>query len=330
MNPPRKADRQAILAHIRNLKAQPWLGRSRAWWPDYVFRFDHIEAAAKILNSGRLLSRAAARAAGVMSMDCASPSVIAYTDEYWYQYVRLYFRPKTPTQFDGEGFRPPDQYELGACCPIPVVMLFDAGDVLTRAATEFSEGNLARNPRTGNDAAFLREIPFELVYHNTWFDKSQRDAIVFHRHAEVLVPNELDLGPLLFVGCRTQAEYETLSRLLEPSVLREWAGKIGLGTDMNLYYRYWTFVEQVDLSPEQIVFKFNPSSRTPGPFRAHVEILEHATERRHYWERSDFHATSDLEIELKSLTEPDAYGVRFTLDGHLAYAGTFESSNKPV
>ncbi len=330
MTIPRKSDSLEVVAHIRSLKAELWLGRARAWWPDCLFRFDHIEAAAKILNSGKLLSRAAAREAGVMWPDCASPSVIACTDEHWQGYTRLYFKPKSPTQFDSEGFRPADMYHLGACCPVPIVLLFDAEDVLTRASTRFTDGNLARNPEVGDDASFLRRIPFKLVYHDTWFQPSERDKIIFHRHAEVIVPNELDLLPLRFVGSRTQAEYETLLNLLQPAIQRRWSGRIGLGTAWNLHYRRWTFVEQVDLGPEAIVFKFNPSSETTGPFVARVDITEDATGQRHYWESRDFEANSNLELKLASLSEPKAYTVRFTLDDALAYAGRFQKSNKPV
>ena len=329
MNITRKPDSKKIQAHLKGLKEKPWLGKARAWWPDYLFRFDNIDAAARILNCGRLLSRAAAVASGFMTADCASPQVIASTPPRWKQFVRLYFRPRTPTQYDSEGFRPRGSYTLGAHCPAPVVMLFDAPDILTRADTKFSEGNLAADAATGDDAAFLMRIPFEKVYHDVWFDPSERGPIIFHRHAEIIVPDELELSPLRFVGCRTQAEYETLLHLLEPEARKKWSAKIGLGTKANLHYRHWTFVEQVELSRQGVRFHFNPSSKTPGPFHARVELCETASGDEYSWESGSCSASSTLTINTRSLRHPEGYKVRLELEGRVAYSNSYEEGDIP-
>jgi hypothetical protein len=329
VNIKRKPDSKRIQEHVKKLKERAWLGEARAWWPDYLFRFDDIRAAAQILNDGRILSRAAAVASGVMTTDCASPEVIASTEDRWKQFARLYFRPRTPTQYDSEGFRPSTCYILGAHCPAPVVMLFDAVDVLTRIDTKFSNGNLAAKAATGDDAAFLASIPFEAVYHDSRFDPSEKATIIFHRHAEVIVPDELELSPMRFVGCRTQAEYETLLHLLKPKAREQWSAKIGLGTKANLHYRRWTFVEQVELSREKIRFHFNPSSRTPGPFSARVSIRELETDDEYIWEDNSYSASSTLEINLQNLKHPESYEVRLELDGRLAYSNSYEEEDIP-
>ena len=319
MSIPRKADSARIQTHIEKLKAEPWLGKARGWWPNYLYRFDNIDSAAKIINVGKILCRSAAGSAGVLGLDCASPEIIACTADKWKHYVRLYFRPRTPTQYDSEGFRPRDRYVLGAHCPVPVVFLLDASEILTRADTEFSDGNLAANAATGTDAHFLERIPFKHVYHDSWFEASEKATIIFHRHAEAIVPNELDLSSLRFVGCRTQAEYETLLHLLEPTPRREWAAKIGLGAKLSLHYRRWTFVEQVELTRKKIRFQFNPSSGTPGPFYALVRIHEDAGGNEYVWSSDRFLANSTLELSLQTLRSPEAYTVRLELDGQLAY-----------
>lgn len=329
MNIKRKPDTDRIREHLKGLKGKPWIGRARAWWPDYLFRFDDVRAAAQILNDGKLLSRAAAMASGVMTADCASPGVIASTAPQWKQFVRLYFRPKTPTQFDSEGFRPSTYYTLGAHCPAPVVLLFDALDVLTRIDTQFSNGNLAANAATGDDARFLASIPFEMVYHDSWFEPPQKAAIIFHRHAEVIVPNELELSPLRYVGCRTQAEYETLLHLLKPQALEQWSAKIGPSSKGNLHYRRWTFVEQVELSDKNIRFHFNPSSSTPEPFSARAEIRELETGDVYTWENNSYSADSTLKLDLKTLKHPEAYEVHLYLNGALAYGNMYKEEDIP-
>jgi hypothetical protein len=65
-----------------------------------------MDNAIKILESGQLLSRKKLIEAGEMITDNASAEVIDNTDEAWKGYVRLYFRPRTPTQHNNQGFRP--------------------------------------------------------------------------------------------------------------------------------------------------------------------------------------------------------------------------------
>jgi len=329
VNIARKADSKRILDHVKKLKQEPWLGKARAWWPDFLFRFDNIDSAARILNTGKLLCRKVAQAAGLMGIDCASPAVISSTSDRWKEYARLYFRPRTPTQYDSEGFRTSDEFVLGAHCPAPVVMLFDAAEILTRADAEFSDGNLAASAATGDDARFLENIPFDRVYHDSWFDPSEKATIIFHRHAEVIIPNELDLSALRFIGCRTQAEYETLLYLLQSSEREKWSAKIGLGVKANLHYRRWTFVEQVELSQSKIRFQFNPSTATPGPYRAFVEIREDATGDVYSWNDASLLANSNLEVGIGPLKHPEAYTVRLEFDGKLAYANHHEEADKP-
>ena len=329
MTIPRKANANDIKEHLRELKAQLWLGPARSWWPDYLFRFDNIDAAAAILNSGKVLSRATAHEHGLIATDSASPEVLAITSDHWKTYVRLYFRPKTPTQYSSEGFRPQGQYSHGAHCPIPIVMLFKASDILTREGTEFSIGNLAAGAATGSDAAFLRRIPFDRVYHNKWFDSDDRDSIIFHRHAEVIIPDEMDLSALHIVGCRTQAEYESFLNLLQPNTQAQWADKIGIGTNVNLYFRYWTFVEQAELSNEKIIVQFNPSSKLPGPFKVSVSITEDASGKEYVWEQTSYMANGTLNLSLAELCHPEAYTVRLSLDDQLAYCNHHEDISVP-
>lgn len=330
MTTARKADTHEIREHIKRLKTQPWLGQTQAWWPNYLFRVDDIESAARILNSGRLLSRAAASATGSMISDSASPGVLEKTPDRWKTHVRLYFRPRTPTEYDSEGFRTEGDRHLGAHRPVPVVMVLDAADILTRACTGFSDGNLAAaGVKIGNDAKFLKGIPFDKVYHDGSLKKDEKRSVIFHRNAEVIIPNELDLFPLKFVFCRTQAEFETLLHLLKRETLEKWSNYIGVGTQMNLHYRRWTFVEQVVLSSKTIDFYFNPSSISPGPFHIRVDIQEHATSEVYRWEDKSYFASSNLGLDLHKLKHPERYTVSLTLDGRLAYRNSYSDYNVP-
>ena len=268
-----ESDISVIRQHIAELATKPWLDRTREWWPAYLFHCTDILNIVSILHQGEIVSRSRLTSVGQLPMDIASPAIIERTDRKWQDYVRLYFRPRTPTQHNNEGFRPVDQRERNSHCPVPVYFIFDALAVLSRSDSCFSDGNLgADNARVNGDVSFLKQIPFDLVYHDTWFGPAERAQIVHHRNAEVLVPQRMGLENLRYIVCRSDAEYKTLLHLLSPETLSRWLGKLGVMPNLQLFSRKWTFVEQVDMSTEKIVFRFNPDSYTPGPFGAHVEI----------------------------------------------------------
>jgi hypothetical protein len=324
-----KPDAAAIVAHIANLKNQSWLSKSQYWWPDFLFHFTDIQNAVSVLKQGTLFSRNKAKELGLMATDNASPSVMAGTGDKWKNYVRLYFRPRTPTQYQNEGFRPLGQRKLGAHCPVPIVFLFDAKQILIRATTLFSEGNLAANAATGESAAFLASIPFQKVYHSSPLGDDEKRSIIFHRHAEIIVPDSLELSSLKSIWCRSQAEFETLNHLLPRKISQRWAKKIGVGNKLLLFYACWPFIEKADLTTTAISFSFNPC-QTSGPFMAKFEIQEVASKKIYFWEKSDFYTKNPLSFSLRNTDHPEAYTVSFWLDGQLAYQNSyFDESGIP-
>ena len=269
----------AIRQHIDGLRQATWLDRPRQWWPACLFHCTDITNVVSILGQGEIVSRSRITGDGQLPTDIASQQVIERTNPKWKDHVRLYFRPRTPTQYRNEGFRPVDQRELSSHCPVPVYLIFDALAVLSRSDSQFSDGNLG-SPYANvyRDVACLNQIPFELVYHNTWIGPSERDRnVVHHRHAEVLVSQSMGLEDLWLIACRSDPEYRTLLHLLSPEARSRWVSRIGVLSNLQLFHQEWSFVEQVDMNSETIIFRFNRSSRTPGPFDARVEIEETTT-----------------------------------------------------
>ena len=321
-----KSNAKEIRTHIATLKNANWLGSARSWWPDFLFHFTDVGNAVNILQTGELLSRTEAEASGQMLTDNASPEIIEQTDERWKDYVRLYFRPRTPTQYRNEGLRPIAQRELGGShCPTPIYFLFDSASILCHPGTVFSEGNLATGTEAYGDAEAFKKIPFEKVYHDTWFDPQDRSTIIFHRNAEVTVPNRLDLSSLKFVLCRSQAECDTLLYLLPRNTRMRWIRNISLDTRMNLFFRRWTFVEEAELSRTEITFRFNRSTLTPGPFHTLVSISETMTNATYEWENDSYQANEVLRIGLSNLSTPQDYSVHLMLDSQLAFARRYQA-----
>lgn len=330
-----KSDTDQIIAHIQHLRTQPWLSESQKWWPEYLFHFSDLTNAVNILKTGQLLCRSELERTGQLVTDIASPDIISATSSEWKMYVRLYFRPRTPTQYSNEGFRPLNQRERGgAHCPIPVLFIFSSRPILTASGTRFSQGNLgAAHPVVGDTAEFFVTLPFEKIYFersNAGLSLSEKRAIVDHKNAEVIVPSSLDLSNLRAILCRSQAEFETLIHLMPPDTYNTWADKIGVRNNLPVFFAEWSFVEKVDLSSSEISFHFNAASKTPGPFSARVEIQENFTEKMFVWNEAEFFAQRRLPFSLSTLSQPESYVVKLLLDEQLAYENShYENDGFP-
>ncbi len=327
-----KRDAELFRRRLVVLQQRSRLG-ARRWWPHYLYHFADLSNVVSILKRGELLSRAAVATEQGEFSDSASPDVIDQTDEKWKHYVRFYFRPRTPTLYRNEGFRPLKRRVLGgAHCPAPVYLFFDIEEILCREDSAFSYGSLAR-PETlvYSTAAEFEALPFDLVYHDARFEKEERDSIIFHRHAEVIVPERIGLESLRYVWCRSEAEYETLRYLLPAEVLAAWGDKIGVRTDYTLFNREWVYVERAALDAERVIFTFNPprSSLDAGPFDLRVKVVESATGNTYNFRQLNAELTRPLAVELSALRRPLEYSVTLYLEGHIAYAGEFTADHKP-
>ncbi len=172
-------------------------------------------------------------------------------------------------------------------------------------------------------------MPFEQIYHDSslsGLDERQRDNIIFHRQAEVVIPDKIDLQSLQYVWCRSEAEYETLHYLLGDSLWEKWKEKITQRTDQSLFHRLWVYVDSVILGSKEIRFRFHPcnNSSDQGPFHLRLEIREKFTGLVYMWGKAGFvFDTNYLVLNLVNLEHPEWYVVTLTIDGHIAYANEY-------
>lgn len=245
-------------AHIarwsKTLQAQsPFRGN----WPSRLFHHAPLDNALGILKTRRLFSRA--DTSNPMRRDVAAEGVID-NSETAHRFARLYFRPRTPTQFHIEGIRKDSEckYGAGAHAPVLVFFVFRALPILTSKGTRFSDRNMQLgSAQLGDDDDFFEAIPFDKVYHegNTWGDRS----IIDHRCAEVLAESGLSLSEhLQWVYCRSPAERATLVHLLGNALASVWMKKIIVSDDLKLFERKYCFVENVSLSNEGVRYQLNP------------------------------------------------------------------------
>ncbi|MFC6179763.1 DarT ssDNA thymidine ADP-ribosyltransferase family protein [Lactiplantibacillus daowaiensis] len=227
-------------------------------WPRYCYHFTDESNLARILRSGRLVSRWDAQQTNSMSNDNANPEVIAGTSESITQNVRLYFRPRTPTLNNNEGFRPGSKYHQ-ASCPFPVFLLFPLAQILNLPNTRFSPTSLAlhREPELLSGSEAFSKLPFDLIYHDQAFSPDDRDNIIHHRHAEIVVPHELSLEHLLYIVVRSVAEKETLINLLKLKHLDQYINRVQVDDAGIYFFKRWTYVDEVLMDDEQVNIKMH-------------------------------------------------------------------------
>lgn len=262
MSPPR----HRLEAHVATWA--PSLGRLA----QFVYHHTDVRNAAAILNGGWLYSRQQVAELGLGHVDAASAQVLANTSAAHKDFVRLYFYPKTPTQWNCEGIRPSTHLtDLKAHCPVPVFFLFDFVDLLGQDGVCFSNGNMAKAGVEWDDTEdFFDAIPFKWVYHRSSLHGLDRDTVVFHRNAEVLVPKQLSTSEIKTIRCRSHAERLTLLHLLNPEVRQELEARIKVAGAL-FYNRKWAFVESVTVTPTKVHLAIHPPEWCNDPIPVHVK-----------------------------------------------------------
>ena len=324
---PRKADADEILHHMQQLPSSLGLASNRRFWSRWLFRSDHVENAADILNSGRLLSRAAAVEGDGIRVDSGSAQYVGQLSADHLKLVRLYFRPRTPTQYANEGIRPQGMIEYGAHMPVPVYLVFDVS-LLGEEGVRFTKGRLTEGTAMGGSAEFLKSIAFADVYHDGGVgrlgESNRRSEILNARHSEVVIENELALDKLTHIVCRSAAERETLLNLLLDEVRDRWLNKIHVDEGhRRMFEKRGTFIQRTVLSSEasQFLFYSNIGSSMRGPFDLKIEW---SLGERTAYARQERFTVSNRPVAY-SLNPPVArYQVRVMLDGNLAYLGDFD------
>lgn len=335
----RKPDAQKFLDFLDELKQAPWLSEQRKRWPDFLFHFSDIKNAVSILKHGFLLSRAEVERQRIDFADSASSKIIGQTDATLTDYVRLYFRPRTPTTYHMEGFKPLNKRYEDAHCPVPIYFLFDMREIITLRDTRFSNGNLASGMTSiFTSADQFTQLPFKDIYHNHslhGYSDEDKQYITTTKQAEVIYPKRISLDHLKFIYCRSQAEYETLQNLLPSAVWKKWGTKVIVDKGGKLFSKEWLYIEDVTLTNRSTAFDFHLPIRRKdyGPFKIRADLTDPQTRRPYCFEQEYSNIVAELENTRLNLglsgINISEYVARVSIDGKLAYLGRYTSDNIP-
>lgn len=298
----------------------------REKWPSRLFHHAPIENVLEILRSRLLKSREDSRDGHVL--DVAAPGVID-ARRHAHNKARLYFRPRTPTQFHIEGIRKPADclYGQAAHAPILVMLVFEARSILLRPDTFFSDRNMqlgGANP--DNSEEYFATIPFEKVYHEGGINGDR--SIIEHRCAEVLAGSPLPLaGTLQWIYCRSEPERATLLTLLDADA-GEWQDKIKVSDDLRVFQKEFVFVEEAQLSQEGLVIRLNPR-RDYQTVHLRAQIWNAKGDQVHEYRNVSFKPIDGLtrRWRIPCALKEGKYRIRIELEDHLSFESTLSLQN---
>jgi len=291
----------------------------RRKWSKYLSHHASLTNATGILQAGALLSRN--DAASQVHDDVAPAEVISRRLDA-HQFARLYFRPKTPTQYQVEGIR-----KTGECylndpsnhVPVMYMFLFSAESVLTLEGTQFSNGNM-QSPQTkyAGTNEFFNSIEFNKVFHEGSFDQSEKDAILKARCAEVLTASPLTLNKhLKFILCRSEAERQTLLNTY-PNVNEALKGRIRTVTEVGIFHSQFTYIKGVDLLPNSCLVHFAPR-RDGKAVECELLIKDANGKIVRRLPAQPIDSSKRLRVNFAKGLNTGTFLVEINLEGHLAY-----------
>lgn len=303
--------------HIQAWETKLGAGYRRRW-PSRLFRHEVLENAIRILRTGQLLSRS--EAASLLQRDVAPEEIINITHTA-HGYTRLYFRPRTPTQYRIEGIRRPEEIWNGRHAPVLYMFVFKSRSLLTRPNVHFSRGNM-QVPGTAvldGDAAF-KTLSFDKIYHEGRYnpDDPEQADIKIWRCAEVLCESPLLLDEALeAIVCRSDAERKTLIYALGDQGAK-WAPRIRIVSQPGYFNAEFAFVESVDLTSEGVTVRFHP--RRSLPVEAQVKLIA-----ENPGDFSDIHTFKRQPLDLRSgwdfkfKVQQGAYKIIIYIEDEIAY-----------
>jgi hypothetical protein len=248
-----------------------------------------------------------------------------------HELVRLYFRPRNPTQFHVEGIkRAGDFFEGNSAvhAPVLIMLIFKSSSVLELETTQFSNGNMQRSDaKKGSSEEFFNTIPFESVYHDQAFSSNEKDTILFSRCAEVLAESPLPLSDhLAYVLCRSEAERRTLLHLA-PNLSDELKKRIRTYSEVGIFQNWHAFVKSVGVGPSGVTFAIHPR-RDGRDVKLAIEIKS-VQSAQVVASVVDKMITPSKPWHMKRDLEEDRYLVTIRIDDQLAYQAVSAVTGQP-
>lgn len=242
-------------------------------WPCHLFRHEPVENAIAVLKAGVLTSRKDAVENGALQNDIAPSSIIQNRDDA-HSKVRLYFRPRTPTQYHIEGIRKPADFYMDKHAGFLVMLAFNSEAVLTKESTRFSCGNM-QSPYSNvydGDTGF-DNLDFTGIYHDEAYPSDDQKR---QRCAEVLAESPLHIADTLSaIVVRTDADASTIKYLLSREGLAHLVPLVKKSEGTGVFFQRFTALQYVDTAPGRISYKLK-GTESVGDIQTELTVYNDA------------------------------------------------------
>jgi hypothetical protein len=248
-------EREAITENLRSLKQS--IG-SMAIWMGYGYHFTDLNNIPSILQNNVIYSRRDAESQRLIASEVGDAEILSRTAADIQEYVRFYWRPRTPMLYGIEGIRASDQYLYKGRCAIPVYLCVPLAELFVNPTVRFSDRNAA-SPYVnfGSTLEFIQGIPFEKVFHDRVFAPSDRDEIIARRQAEIQVHHSFQLTPNTFILVRSPAELSMLREKLPATIYGMWNNRIRISTRVPAFFKRWLFVDRIERHGDSVHLYWN-------------------------------------------------------------------------
>ncbi|MEY4576733.1 MAG: hypothetical protein RL701_1436 [Pseudomonadota bacterium] len=207
---------------------------------------------------------------------------------------------------------------------MPVFFGFDLVETLAIDGMMFSDGNMAAaHVKYSDHAELFAQIPFDLVYHEGPINAPLNTrTVVYHRHAEVLAPTSLRLDTLRWVGCRSNAERESLLCLLG-SARSTWERRISVAGE-RLFNMRGCCVQSVFVDRDDAI-QFTLHIPNGWSVRVRFELISEQSKKEWHW-KADNWTEQLLRLTVHGI-EPGV--MRLYIEDCLAYVSRAQPADAP-
>lgn len=309
------------IADLIGLKLDNTVSYSAKIWVNNLYHFTDIKNIEAIFKKGRLMSRKLLEESNVSFYDTASKEVMSQTNKEIFENCRLYFGPRTPMLDSVEGYdrQKVNNYEVH--CPVPVYLLFDTDEIFEKEGIRFSDGNAAsRYTNIYSSIAELNKLNFEMIYHRGQIkDTDNKLEILRCRHAEVLVPNEIDVSLVSKVVCRSYADRDYMLHIFARNLITD----IEVKVDETFYHNVSNvYLKNVNLLRDKVIFDIN-----------RISSLNITLEITRQFDGKNITVTADLSSTSASIKWKHdvngSYQIRIYFDRQLMYENSFMHNEMP-
>ncbi len=194
---------------------------------DGFYHYTDISNFINIMKTGNLYSRNKAAALGFT--DAADHLVLSHTNKYIMDYVRFFYKEKTPTLYRNEGIKSDN---MRPHMPIPVLLIFNENIIQNPGVAFLSGGGGNPNSVFTKDISEAKNFDWKVIFYRGPIPRYENDlisvgndssgaSITNKKNAEFLYPDEIDIKYIKRIIFRAPADMKTAECLLGKNELFE-------------------------------------------------------------------------------------------------------------